>query len=114
MNKFLIKKLDSIEVIKEKCQQLQLLGAKNIIVSLGEKGAFMLTSDNKSFLVPAQTINLVSSVGSGDSLVAGFIYMFKQSNDYLKSLKFAVACGTASASIPYIASKELVFSFFKD
>ncbi|MGL5956565.1 MAG: 1-phosphofructokinase family hexose kinase, partial [Brevinema sp.] len=61
----------------EQCLELairlkQQYSIQNIIVSLGSEGAYLLSEDRIYFAKPLKG-TLVSSVGAGDSLVAGFI-----------------------------------------
>lgn len=106
------KKINNLDEIQQKCQILQQKGAKNVIVSLGEQGAFMLTEDNQCIYSKAPKINFVSSVGSGDSLIAGFICEYERSKNYAIALTYGVACGTATAKNKYLATKEEVEEIF--
>jgi 6-phosphofructokinase 2 len=67
-----------------------------IVVSLGSKGAVLVTR-NQSFRVMPPKVLVKSSVGAGDSMVAGMVYALAKGNSLEKSLCFAVACGTAAA-----------------
>jgi 6-phosphofructokinase 2 len=68
-------------------------------VSLGEKGALLTTPDN-SFFCSAPHINTSSTVGAGDSMVAGLAYAFAQNKKPSDTLKLATACGTGTAKQP--------------
>lgn len=72
------------------------LGAKNVLVSLGDKGALLVNKNEEHFL-KALKGKVVNTVGCGDSLVAGFIDEYLKSKDYKKALVNGVACGTAMA-----------------
>ena len=100
--------LDSLEQIKEKCKILQNEGAKNVIVSMGSEGAFMLSQDGQEIFVKAPEIMLKSSVGAGDALIAGFVYEYERTNDFEKALKYGVASGSATTQNEYLATKEEV------
>ena len=56
------------------------------LVTLGEKGAFALSNENKKVYVPGYRIELVDSLGSGDAFTAGFIHC------YLKGISLEEAC----------------------
>ena len=49
---------------------------------------------------------VINSVGSGDSMVAGFITGFINHNDYDLALKMGIAAGSASAFSENLATKE--------
>jgi 6-phosphofructokinase 2 len=66
-----------------------------IVVSLGEDGALLVTADEMYHAV-APKIQLKSTVGAGDSLVAGLVYSLSNGNSLQESLQFGVACGTAA------------------
>lgn len=87
---------------------LQDVGAKNVLVSLDKDGAILLDENGNSHRVVAPDIGEVNSVGSGDSVVAGFIASYLKDGDYAQALKFAVACGTATASMEGLATAEAI------
>lgn len=78
-------------------QQLQKLGACNVLVSMADKGAVLITQDGDIYEAAAPEGVLVNSVGAGDSMVAGFLAGYEESNDYKNAFALAVACGSASA-----------------
>ena len=66
-----------------------------LLVSLGEKGAMLFTED-KELKVSSPTVEKKSTVGAGDSLVAGFVLSLSQGRTFEDSLRYSVACGTAA------------------
>lgn len=78
-------------------KELQKLGAKNVLISRAEKGAILLCEDGLIYKEDAIKGKVVNSVGSGDSMVAGFIYGYEKWKDYKKALILGVVCGGASA-----------------
>lgn len=44
------------------------------VVTLGQRGAFVASTDNKQVYVPGYKVDLVDTCGSGDAFAAGFIY----------------------------------------
>ncbi|MFC2695004.1 MAG: 1-phosphofructokinase [Lactobacillus sp.] len=77
-------------------QQLVEQGAKNVLLSLGERGAFLINQKTVLY-ANAPVGNAVNTVGAGDSMVAGFIFAKSKNKDLADCLRFAVACGTATA-----------------
>lgn len=65
------------------------------VVSLGAKGALLLDGTNV-FHVQAPKVPKRSTVGAGDSLVAGITYSLAQGKSLEEALRFGVACGTAA------------------
>lgn len=48
-----------------------------VLVSMGEKGAIAITKDNV-YQLTVPNVTIVSTIGSGDSTVAGFYYGMMQ------------------------------------
>ena len=68
---------------------------KFVVVSRGSQGAFIASKEGVySQNVPQITVK--STIGAGDSMVAGLIYGIEQNLSPKKMLKFGVACGTAT------------------
>ncbi len=66
-----------------------------VVVSLGPRGAFMATQKGIEHVIPP-TVIVKSTVGAGDSMVAGMVWALTQDWDYKKVLQYGVACGTAT------------------
>lgn len=94
-------------------KKLQEKGARNVLVSLGGDGAFLLDENQKSYRLSAPKGTLVNSVGAGDSMVAGFIYGFTKFNDYEKAFKYSVATGSATAFSTWLAESNTINEIFK-
>lgn len=70
-----------------------------IVVSMGERGAKLITK-TESFHVVPPAVKIVSTLGAGDSMVAGMVLALSQGKPLLHVLQMGVACGTA-ATITY-------------
>ncbi len=90
------KALNSIEQVAIEARKLVTQGTQYVCVSLADKGAIITGSENSYFCnSPKITVN--STVGAGDSLVAGLAYAFSLNQKPEHALKFAVACGAGTA-----------------
>ncbi|MFM2137870.1 MAG: hypothetical protein RJA57_177 [Bacteroidota bacterium] len=69
--------------------------AEVIVVSMGAKGAWLVTREERHFS-GAPDVEKRSTVGAGDSMVAGITYSLLQGRNWEEALKFGVACGTAA------------------
>lgn len=70
---------------------LETFNLKEVICTLGAKGAYYSTSDSdSSFFVNALKIDVVDTIGSGDSFLAGFLGSRVQGKTVKESLQFAV------------------------
>ncbi len=87
--------LDKSEV-PDAAQQAIMDGfAELIVVSMGGDGAWLVSSDEKHF-VAAPPVDKKSTVGAGDSMVAGITYSLQKNIDLHNALRFGVACGSAA------------------
>lgn len=94
-------------------RRLQAMGACNVLVSLGSKGALLLGEDKKVYRLSAAAGTLVNSFGSGDSMVAGFLAGYERyDGDLQKALQLGISAGSASAFRPWLAEKEDVMRLF--
>ncbi len=105
--------IESNDDINLYAKNLQEIGAKNIIVSLGADGAFMLDENGSDYFLQAPKGELIDSVGSGDSMLAGFVYSIIHNNTYEDAFKFSLACGSATAFSENIASKEEIYNLYE-
>ena len=90
------KTLHSIEQIATEARTITQQGTQYVCVSLGEKGAILTTPDN-SYFCNSPRIKVISTVGAGDSMVAGLAHAFAQKKSPDQALKLAVACGAGTA-----------------
>ncbi len=66
-----------------------------IVVSLGAAGAMLVTAKECYNVVPPAVVRK-STVGAGDSMVAGIVWSLSQNKSLLRALHYGVACGTAA------------------
>lgn len=100
------KKLKSIDdIYKEGCKLIK-LGAKNVIVSLGEMGLLYISSDYEKIYLHSIDVEVISTVGAGDSLIAGFLAGCSLNKETIDSLKLGLACASATVESVYLARKD--------
>jgi 6-phosphofructokinase 2 len=78
-------------IASEKCEA--------ICVSLGAKGAMLITKDSVNIITPPK-VNTISTVGAGDSMLAGIVHKLSIGEDLPNAVKFGVSCGTAATLNP--------------
>ena len=93
--------------------QLQARGAKNVLVSLGADGALLLDETGAHHRCPAPRGQVINSVGAGDSMVAGFLAGFLESEDYQTALRMGVAAGSATAFSLGLADRDAVMQLLE-
>lgn len=70
-----------------------------IVVSMGEAGAMLLTRDVTKKIVPP-AMERKSTVGAGDSMLAGIVLRLSQGKSITEAARFGVASGTAATMNP--------------
>ena len=70
-----------------------------LIVSRGPAGALLVTKDLHENIA-APTVKKVSTVGAGDSMVGGMVWMLMQGEPLTNVVRFGIACGTAATMNP--------------
>ena len=107
-------KITSQDEALKYAKQLQIKGAKNVIVSMGSDGAVLLDENGYSYKMKAlNTENAVNTVGAGDSMVAGFLAGREMFNNYEKALEIGVAAATATTDTIFLAKRENIEKFLK-
>jgi len=102
---FGVEDLDASEGV-ELARQLQHEGARNVLVSMGSSGAFLLTEEQELYFANACIGHARNTVGAGDSLVAGFLTGLRQSGDFGRALQMGVAAGCATAFNDWLGTRE--------
>ncbi len=102
------RELSDLSEIEICARQLMKRGARNVLVSLGGDGAVLLAEDGNVYCSGVVREPVLNTVGSGDSMVAGFIAGFEQTGDYAYALKLGAACGNATAVSPGLADREKI------
>lgn len=91
-------KLQGREEVVPYARKLMEMGARNVLVSLGADGAVLLAENGLIYSSPALKGNVVSTVGAGDAMVAGFLAGYLGSDgDYLNAFKKGLCAGAASS-----------------
>ncbi|KAK9087316.1 hypothetical protein Syun_029710 [Stephania yunnanensis] len=90
---------------------------KWVIVKMGSKGSFLITSSSVSY-APAFKVNVVDTVGCGDSFVAAIVFGFLHNVPAINVLALANAVGAATAmgsgAGRNVASLEKVIEILKN
>lgn len=107
-------KIETKEEIIVHAKKLQLIGAQNVLISLGGEGAILLTTEGKEFYSKAPKGKVLNTVGAGDSMVAGFIAGYEKSGDFEQAFKMGIATGSASSFSMNLATAEEVANLLKE
>ncbi len=93
------KKLTCLEEIVEEARGLVGRGINMVIVSLGKDGMMLANEDDIWKAVPPE-IPVVNSVGSGDALLAGFLFPYLNGRNMEQAIRHGMACGVANCVKP--------------
>lgn len=91
------KEIKTIDELIFHGKKLKEMGAQNVLISMGGDGAILITESNEIYRSNIPKGTLKNSVGSGDSMVGGFITGYLKTNDYKEALKLGAASGSATA-----------------
>ena len=85
-----------------------------VVVSMGPSGALLLTKDICT-RIPAPIVKKTSTIGAGDSMVAGIVLMLSQGRSIVEAVQFGVASGTAATmnTGSQLCKKEDVWKLFE-
>ena len=87
--------LELSEINEAARQVMDRSGCEAVVVSMGNAGALLVTATrSKRFIAP--DVKKLSTVGAGDSMVAGMAFMLERGEGMEEAVRFGVACGTAA------------------
>ncbi|HZK26530.1 MAG TPA: hexose kinase [Thermoclostridium sp.] len=88
-------RIDTIEEAMDAAVMIQKKGIENVIISMGEHGA-AAALNNSRFIAEGLRIDPLSTIGAGDSMIAGFIGAYIRQSSLKECFANAVAYGTAA------------------
>lgn len=105
---------DTLEQVVAAAMELQNLGAKNVLVSLGGDGAVLLPSNGDAIFCSVPKGTSVNTVAAGDSALAGYIHGFLSTGDQEEALLYAVAAGSSTAFSDWLGNYEQIRGFVEE
>ena len=100
---------DTPEALLALARRAQAAGARNVLVSMGADGALLLAETGCVYRARlCNTRPVVSTVGAGDSVTAGFLAGLLDTGDYAEALRLGAACGSATAYSPCLAGRDMI------
>jgi 1-phosphofructokinase len=100
--------VESEEDTEKYARKLMEMGAQNVLISLGGDGAMLIDEFGNVHKMGVVKEKVINTVGSGDSMVAGFVAGYEKEKSYPYALKLGSACGNATAFLPGLATKEKI------
>ncbi len=86
---------EGIDAIVEAAERLQRGGIDNVMISLGGRGALLVSHEGR-FMAEPPKIAALSTIGAGDSSIAGFLHAAANGENSESCLGSAVSFGTAA------------------
>ncbi len=99
---------DTFEQVVVAAKELQSLGAKNVLVSLGGDGAALLPFNGDPMFCSVPRGKAVNTVAAGDSALAGYLHGFLSTGDQREALIYAVAAGSSTAFSDWLGNYEQI------
>ena len=87
-------------------KKLQEMGAENVLLSLGSDGALLFSSEQRVWHLSAPHGNVKNAVGSGDSMLGGFLAACANGKPLTEALRMGVAAGSATTFSEWIANRS--------
>jgi len=81
------------------CRRVQQRGVEIVALSLGPRG-LLVTWQDRALHATTPPVQSVSTVGAGDSVIAGMLYKLAAGRDLREAVRWGAACGTATALTP--------------
>jgi ribokinase len=110
-------KPDAAIAPEELARKLLQRGVKQVVVTLGEKGALLATED-VLLHVPAIAVSATDTTGAGDSFNAGLAVALSRGASLEDAVRFAVVTGglavTREGVVPSLPTREEVLGFYRE
>ena len=100
--------LETKEEVLPYAKRLREEGAKNVLVSMAGAGAVLAAEDGSVWFGEAPKGKVVNTVGSGDSMVAGFLAAYEETKSAETAFRNGIASGSASAFSAELGTKAEV------
>jgi ribokinase len=89
--------VETLDQIRAAADTLLAKGLKNLIVTLGEKGALWLHGGEET-QIAAPTVDAVDTTGAGDAFIGCFAHSYCQNGDVAKAMELAVRYASHSVT----------------
>ncbi|WP_180125609.1 ribokinase [Rhodoferax sp. BLA1] len=75
-------------------------GIKTVVVTLGKKGAMLVTQDHEEFIPGCDRVKALDTTGAGDAYIGSFAHFYVASGDLVSSLKKATLYAADAVTKP--------------
>ncbi len=95
LNTALITRTNCLQAV----ERMHRMGAETVVLSLGSRGAVAYHGGHLVEAVPPR-VDAVSPIGAGDAQSAAFLWALENDQSFAEAVRWGVAAGTASATLP--------------
>lgn len=104
--------------LQEMAEGLMGMGPRNVILKLGERGAFLATGDGLRATVPAYPVHAVDCTGAGDAFNGSFAVAIARGAGPIEAARFASAVAalsvTRAGALPSMPTQREVEAFLEE
>ena len=90
----------------EAAARIRAMGPETVALSLGSRGAMGAVEGAIIEALPPR-VEVLCPIGAGDALAAALVWSMEQTGDFTDALRWGVAAGTASATLPGLRMASL-------
>ena len=94
-------------------RQMIEMGAQHVLLSLGADGALLFNEENRVWHLSAPHGEVKNAVGSGDSMLGGFLAGYATGREITEALRMGIAAGSATAFSEWIATRSRMDNLLK-
>lgn len=91
------------------------LGPRNVVLKLGERGAYLATREGIRLLIPGYAVAAIDTTGAGDAFNAGFAVALARNSNPVEAVNFATAVAAISVTrrgaLPSLPAESEVAAF---
>lgn len=107
-------KVDSIEETAATAKKLHDEGVSNVLILYHGREGILACDEGTYRTEILQHDKAVNTVGTGDSMIAGFLMSYLRSRDAVDSFRFGASCGSATAYSKGLATKAKIDAMYQD
>ncbi len=107
--------IEGVDEMLSECRKLISDGIERILLTLGDKGLYLIDREETVHAVPPKTTE-VNTVGAGDTALAGYIYAYLNGMTSRECAVCAAACGCAvvESQLPYLSDMQKATEIMKN
>ena len=114
LGELLGRKIETIEETVAAAKEVREMGAEHVMILYHGREAILCCSEGSFQAEILQHDKAVNTVGTGDSLIAGFLMSYLRSRDAVDSFRFGASCGSATAYSKGLATKAKIDALYRD